>query len=79
QLFAAVERARKTLPYVYSGNIDGGQNDTRCLHCGSVLISRRGCRVDTRGLQWRGTTADTGPQKPSGFCARCGKAAPVRW
>ncbi|MDR1307888.1 MAG: AmmeMemoRadiSam system radical SAM enzyme [Treponema sp.] len=80
QLFAAAERAHKTLPYVYSGNIAGEQNDTRCLHCGSVLISRRGYLVDTGGLQWRGTkAADGGPQKPSGFCARCGKAAPVRW
>jgi pyruvate formate lyase activating enzyme len=78
QLFAAAEKARKTLPYVYSGNIAGEENDTRCLHCGAVVIARRGYRVDTAGLQWRGEKT-VPPQKPEAFCARCGKAAPVRW
>jgi pyruvate formate lyase activating enzyme len=30
------------LRHVYSGNMDGGDQDTRCAGCGAVLIGRRG-------------------------------------
>jgi len=65
-------RARKSLAYVYTGNVAGERNDTLCPHCGKILISRRGYRVDTSGLS---------PGENQGsvyFCASCGKAVPVR-
>jgi pyruvate formate lyase activating enzyme len=65
-------RARERLAYVYTGNIAGEKNDTLCPHCGKTLISRRGYRVDTRGLLLKNETGTY-------FCASCGEKAPVRW
>ena len=72
-LDAAAARARRKLSYVYTGNVAGEKNNTLCLHCGKILIGRRGYRVDTTGLSIK---KDNG--KPSCFCASCGKAAPVQ-
>jgi pyruvate formate lyase activating enzyme len=80
-LLRLAARARKTLPYVYTGNIAGEENDTPCPRCGAVLVRRRAYQVDTGGLL---------PPSPEGEpetaarprpyrCAACGAAAPVYW
>jgi pyruvate formate lyase activating enzyme len=68
----AARGAKKRLRYVYTGNIAGEANDTRCPFCGKLLISRRGYRVDTAGLE----LAEDGGTK---FyrCAACKGKAPV--
>jgi len=62
-------RARRHLEYVYAGNVAGEKNDTLCPHCGKILISRRGYKVDTSGLMFKEDTY---------HCADCGKTAPVK-
>ena len=78
-LIAAVKRAREKLAFVYAGNIvspsgETNFNDTFCPSCGKTLINRRGYQTDTSGLSLK-----TENEKPSYFCALCGKSAPVRW
>jgi pyruvate formate lyase activating enzyme len=72
-LLASMARVgREYLRYVYTGNIPGERNDTPCARCGAILVSRRGYRVDTRGLAF--------PETPRGSvcrCARCGEIAPI--
>jgi pyruvate formate lyase activating enzyme len=72
RLREAARRAEKGLRYVYTGNIAGENNDTRCSYCGSVLIKRRACRIDTGGLE---------PEKKDGKtryrCLSCKKPAPI--
>jgi pyruvate formate lyase activating enzyme len=65
------ERAREKIRFVYTGNISGGYNDTVCPHCGSVLVRRRGYRVETAGLAT--------PAEGENFfrCAKCGKETPI--
>jgi pyruvate formate lyase activating enzyme len=65
RLAGAAREARKTLSYVYTGNIAGESNDTPCPHCGGILVSRRGYRIDTSGLIGKNGTAYR--------CARCGE------
>jgi pyruvate formate lyase activating enzyme len=62
-------RARKTLFFVYTGNIASPLQDTACPHCGHILIRRRGYWIHTAGfvLQESGTTC----------CVHCGKAVPI--
>jgi pyruvate formate lyase activating enzyme len=72
ELAAIAARAREKLAFVYTGNIAGERNDTRCPDCGAVLVSRRGYRVDTRGL----TVAEGGSQRQY-RCAACGSPAPI--
>ena len=67
-------RARKRLPYVYSGNIAGEKNETSCPHCGKTLVDRRGYRVDTSGLSLKKENG-----KLLYFCAACGKSVPVKF
>lgn len=50
ELIAIAEEARKTLDYVYTGNIAGGYNDTACPVCGKPLVKRLGYRIDAKGL-----------------------------
>jgi pyruvate formate lyase activating enzyme len=72
-LLLAAKRAREILPYVYVGNISGEKNDTRCPHCGKVLIRRRGYQVETGGL----TLETGGPHGEEHYCcASCGKELP---
>ena len=72
-LLSTAQRARKKLPYVYTGNISVEDNATACFHCGAVLVQRRGYRVDARGL--------AAPARGEGFyrCARCGERTPFMW
>lgn len=70
-LSARAARARKILPYVYTGNIPGEHNDTHCPHCKAVLVQRRGYSIDTSGIIL---------EKENGTvyrCAHCGKKAPI--
>jgi pyruvate formate lyase activating enzyme len=73
QLVSLAYRARKTLSYVYTGNISSPLQDTACPHCGHLLIHRQGYRIDTSGL---------GLQKLKNtyayHCGRCGNAVPIR-
>jgi pyruvate formate lyase activating enzyme len=64
-LHRAWDISRKTLAYVYMGNLltKAGQ-DTLCPGCGSLLIGRRGYQVSVIGLR-------------TGACARCGRKADV--
>ena len=76
-LIRTVRRARKTLSYVYAGNIDGGVrepelHDTTCPACGQTLVRRRGYRINVNGLKIKETA---GRQTYS--CAHCGEAAPI--
>lgn len=71
-LASVARMGRGHLRYVYTGNIPGERNDTLCPRCGATLVSRRGYRVDARGLA---------PEESPGEgcrCARCGGAAPIR-
>jgi len=57
--------AKKKLNYVYLGNIEiPGAGDTRCPHCGNLVVSRSGYRVKVVGLQ-------------GGNCNRCGKSVKI--
>ncbi|MDR2746675.1 MAG: AmmeMemoRadiSam system radical SAM enzyme [Treponema sp.] len=83
-------RARKLLPYVYTGNIPGEENDTPCPRCGAVLVRRRGYRVESRvipGVEPAAPSAGTNPalngprsrgSRPC-RCPSCGAEAPVYW
>ncbi|GHT85069.1 AmmeMemoRadiSam system radical SAM enzyme [Spirochaetia bacterium] len=69
---------REHLSYVYTGNVPGesadavGPNDTKCPHCGAVLVSRRGYRVDTAGLSVKDTVGAV-----VYCCAACGTPSPI--
>ncbi|MDR0732120.1 MAG: radical SAM protein [Treponema sp.] len=76
-LLRAAERARRILPYVYTGNIAGEENSTRCLRCGAVLVHRRGYRVDTPLLRLPPGTPAPGPRPCR--CVSCGTEVPVYW
>jgi pyruvate formate lyase activating enzyme len=81
-LLKAARRAGEILPYVYTGNValtdrgsgDSHFTDTHCPSCGTVMVSRRGYRVDTSGLSLK--EEDSGPGY---YCAHCGEAAPIRY
>jgi pyruvate formate lyase activating enzyme len=68
ELASIAAMAREKLVFVYTGNIAGEQNDTRCPGCGAVLVSRRGYRVDTSGLT---------VSQQRYYCAACGSPAPI--
>ena len=70
-LLHTARRAREKLPFVYTGNISGEENNTACPHCGALLVRRRGYKTDTSGL--------AAPVDGESFyrCARCGEKAPV--
>jgi pyruvate formate lyase activating enzyme len=79
------ERARRILPFVYTGNIPGEENDTPCPRCGAILVRRRGWRVDTGLLA---APAELPPAAGAGpmfrgprpcRCGSCGAEAPVYW
>ncbi|MDR1971180.1 MAG: AmmeMemoRadiSam system radical SAM enzyme [Treponema sp.] len=75
-LLRAAARARKSLPFVYPGNIPGEENDTACPHCGAVLIRRRGYRVESRLSAPAGNPAASPRPLP---CPCCGRDTPVYW
>jgi pyruvate formate lyase activating enzyme len=72
-LAAIARMGRERLHYVYAGNVPGERNDTACPHCGAVLVSRQGYRVDVRGL-----TLEEGAGEKVYRCAACGETAPIR-
>jgi pyruvate formate lyase activating enzyme len=86
ELREAARRAKRHLRYVYTGNIAGDANDTRCPVCGGVLISRRGGRIDTGGMETAGGKGRTfyrcrsckarspvaGPEEHGVFCSSSG-------
>jgi pyruvate formate lyase activating enzyme len=78
-LLRLAARARKTLPYVYTGNIAGEENDTPCPRCGAVLIRRRAYQVDTGLLVPPSPEGEPGTvTRPRPYrCAACGAAVPV--
>ncbi|MFN2351607.1 MAG: AmmeMemoRadiSam system radical SAM enzyme [Kiritimatiellia bacterium] len=57
---------RKTLPYVYLGNVAIDGQDTRCPGCGALQVERRAYRADLRGLRQSGSAVS---------CAGCGRPA----
>jgi pyruvate formate lyase activating enzyme len=70
-LLRTAERARKIIPFVYTGNIPGEKNDTLCPRCGNLLVSRRGYHVDAAGL--------AAPLREEKYyrCAKCGGDAGI--
>ena len=52
--------ASKELQYVYTGNVNAGNNDTKCIDCGNLLISRYLYSTTLVGLN------------KSGRCNKCG-------
>jgi pyruvate formate lyase activating enzyme len=64
-------RSRALLNYVYTGNISAESNNTACLFCGAVLISRRGYAVQTAGL------AAPAPGEKHYRCGQCKQKTPV--
>ncbi len=58
---------RAGLRYVYTGNIAGGQEDTRCHACGELLVVRRGYRVHECRVS------------DAGLCPACNAVIPGRW
>lgn len=54
------------LKYVYSGNIPGEEESTRCSLCGEMLVERLGFRI------MRNSVVD-------GCCPKCGTAVAGRW
>jgi pyruvate formate lyase activating enzyme len=74
-LSAFAKKALSLLPYVYTGNISGEQNDTCCNTCGALLVKRRGYSVEASGLCLPKET-----EKPVFYrCAKCGTEIPIRW
>jgi pyruvate formate lyase activating enzyme len=71
-LASIARMGRGRLRYVYTGNIPGEHNDTSCPCCGAILVSRRGYRVDVRGL-----APEDAPRGRACRCARCGERAPI--
>jgi pyruvate formate lyase activating enzyme len=69
RLISCVRRAREQLSHVYTGNIHVETNDTPCPHCGSLLVQRRGYRVNTTGL-----TLKREETTSRYYCSHCGKA-----
>jgi pyruvate formate lyase activating enzyme len=78
-LLRLAERARRLLPFVYTGNIPGEESDTACPRCGALLVRRRGRRVESRVLP---APVSGGPPVKAGRpcrCPSCGAETPVYW
>ncbi|HDQ14238.1 MAG TPA: AmmeMemoRadiSam system radical SAM enzyme [Sediminispirochaeta sp.] len=59
-IFALRKVARQRLNYVYPGNVGSQEVTTYCPGCGAALITRRGYRVENRGIK-------------DGSCLACGR------
>jgi pyruvate formate lyase activating enzyme len=70
-LLQAAEIGREAgLRYIYAGNLPGMVGDlenTRCLQCGEILVSRYGYHIEDYRLT------------PEGRCPRCSCQIPGRW
>jgi pyruvate formate lyase activating enzyme len=54
-LFRFCEMARKYLDYVYLGNLTGSEaQNTICINCGKIVISRYGYFVQKSGIDYKG-------------------------
>lgn len=71
RIFSLAEIAKRSLDYVYVGNLGAAPADTRCAACGALLVRRRGYRVDASGLE-------AAPGSRFGRCASCGAISPIR-
>ena len=81
-LAAIAKKAKKFLPYVYTGNIAGEHNDTVCNQCGAMLVNRRGYRVDSSGITLAKKTDQnhSDPKTPVFYqCAACRNDTPFRY
>ncbi len=58
------EIARKSLRFVYVGNVGYEEADTMCPSCGAVVVHRAGYSVSVTGLK-------------DGACAKCGNPVPI--
>jgi pyruvate formate lyase activating enzyme len=74
-LLRLADRARRSLDYVYLGNLGSLPVDTRCPACGALLVRRRGYEIDATGLETAGER-----EKSSGLarCRACGAETPIR-
>ncbi|MDR3334848.1 MAG: AmmeMemoRadiSam system radical SAM enzyme [Treponema sp.] len=72
RLRSIARRARNTLSYVYTGNLQGEANDTSCPQCGQPLVQRHGYHVNTQGLIFKKEKNTT-----SVYCSHCGSPAPI--
>jgi len=70
-LLRTAQRARKKIPFVYTGNISGEENATACPHCKAILVRRKGYKTDISGL--------AAPIDGERYyrCAHCGEKTPV--
>ena len=76
-LVSIAKKAKCSLPYVYTGNIIGENNNTACT-CGALLVKRRGYHTDISGLRLPpGCSQDKMPVYY--HCAECGNETPVRY
>lgn len=69
------ERARRSLDYVYIGNLGALPADTYCASCGALLVRRRGYQIDASGLEPPGKSA-AGPSLAR--CRACGSVTSIR-
>jgi pyruvate formate lyase activating enzyme len=68
--------ARRSLRYVYVGNVAGIEAETRCGGCGSLLVRRRGYTVSVPGITAH--QAEGGDGRPSrASCSNCGIRVPI--
>jgi pyruvate formate lyase activating enzyme len=74
-LLRLADRARRSLDYVYLGNLGDLPADTRCPACGALLVRRRGYQIDASGIEPAGER-----EKASGFarCRACGAQTSIR-
>ncbi|MCL2067008.1 MAG: AmmeMemoRadiSam system radical SAM enzyme [Treponema sp.] len=70
-LLKAAEKARSKLHFVYTGNIAAEKNNTACLHCGTVLVRRRGYSIELTGL------AEPETKEKMYSCIKCGEKTSV--
>jgi len=71
-VLAAVELGRaQGLNYVYSGNLGGGHENTRCPKCGKSAVERSGYTVKRIALKLA--------QDGAAACESCGTAIPGLW
>jgi len=78
-LAAFAKKATRILPHVYTGNMAGGQSDTLCGECGTLLVKRRGYSVDPSGLAQTEKARKNQDDAPVFYhCAGCGAETSIR-
>lgn len=74
-LLRLADRARRSLDYVYLGNLGALPADTYCASCGALLVRRRGYQVDASGLEAAGKK-EKAPALAR--CRACGAETSIR-